>query len=79
MKIGDIVRLRHSFKPSSDCSQDYSFGVVAGLVFDNGQDKDNSELTEIVLNLYDPNTSTTYVDEAGVAPIYSFYPNEIIT
>ena len=72
MKIGDIVRLRNSFKPSSDCSQEYSFGVVAGLIFNDAPDRDMSELTEIVLSLYDPNTSTTYVDEAGTAPIYSF-------
>lgn len=77
MKIGDIVRLRHSFKPSSEDLQKYRFGIVAGLIFDDSQDRENPELVEIILNLYDPDTSKIYVDQAGIAAIYSFYPNEI--
>ena len=77
MKIGDIVHLRTSFKPSRDCSQAYSFGVVAGLIFNDSPNRNYSELSEIVLNLYDPKTATSYVDKAGITPIYSFHPNEI--
>ena len=78
MKIGDVVRLKHPFKPASDLLQAYSFGIVAGLICDDLKDSKNPELVEIILNLYDPRTSTTYVDQAGAPAIYSFYPNEII-
>ena len=77
MKLGEIVRLKYPFKPASGVSQEYSFGVVVGLVLDDSPEKKQPELTEIVLHLYDPDTSSIYVDEAGTPAIYSFYPNEI--
>lgn len=77
MKIGDVVRLKHPFKPTSDSPQGYRFGIVAGLVFDDPQGDKPSELAEILLHLYNPDTATIYVDQAGITAIYSFYPFEI--
>ena len=79
MKIGDIVRLKHPFKPIPDGFQEYRFGIVAGLICNDSKNNDNSELVEIILNLYDADRHTTYVDEAGAPAIYSFFPNEIST
>ena len=77
MKIGEIVRLKHPFKPASESSQAYGFGIVIGLVWDDLQNDNHSELAEIILQLYDPDRSAIYVDETGIAAIYSFYPSEI--
>ena len=77
MKIGDMVRLKHPFKPTPDGLQAYRFGIVAGLICDDSKNSKNPELVEIILNLYDADRHMTYVDEAGAPAIYSFFPNEI--
>lgn len=77
MEVGDLVRLKRSFKPMSDGLREYHFGVVAGLVFNKTLAEKHSQLAEIVLYLYEPETSSPYLDEFGVQVLYSFYPNEI--
>jgi hypothetical protein len=77
MEVGDLVRLKQSFKPASDCFQEYRFGIVAGLVFSKTLVERRSQLAEIILYLYEPATSKTYTDEFGIQGIYSFQPGEV--
>jgi hypothetical protein len=89
MKIGDIVRLSKPFRPIADSTQEYSFGVIAGLVFEDSLADSQvnlgisnladepSCLKEIVLYLHDPENKTSYIDEQGVRVLYVFYPDEV--
>ncbi|MGJ3250041.1 MAG: hypothetical protein ACFE0J_02755 [Elainellaceae cyanobacterium] len=85
MELGELVRLKRSFQPTPD-EKEYKFGVVVGIVRSNPEtfqappieiDKDEASINEIVVHLYDPDTSTTYTDEVGTEVMYSFYPDEI--
>ncbi|HHP7243459.1 MAG TPA: hypothetical protein ACFE0H_02105 [Elainellaceae cyanobacterium] len=85
MQIGELVRLKYSFQPEPD-ETEYQFGVVVGIVKSNPEalqapniesDRVESDIKEIVVHLYDPDTSTTYTDEVGTEVMYSFYPDEI--
>ncbi|MGJ3244463.1 MAG: hypothetical protein ACFE0I_00070 [Elainellaceae cyanobacterium] len=85
MELGELVRLKRSFQPTPD-DREYEFGVVVGIVKSNLEnlqtsniesDKVESDISEIVVHLYDPDTSTTYTDEVGTEVMYSFYPVEI--
>jgi hypothetical protein len=77
MEVGDLVRLKQSFKPVPDGLREYRFGVVAGLVFNKTLAGKHQQLAEVVLHLYEPETSSPYLDEFGVQVLYSFYPNEV--
>lgn len=91
IKPGDIVRLLQPFKPEWFGSQDYAFGIVAGVVTD-GSTKSNFHqswdskqtdlghqpgLDELVVYLYDPDSATTYVDQFGVKALFSFDFDEV--
>lgn len=85
MELGELVRLKRSFQPTPD-EKEYQFGVVVGIVKRNPEppeystiESDNIEadVNEIVVHLYDPDTSTTYTDEVGTEVMYSFYSDEI--
>lgn len=110
MEIGDIVRLKQPFRPEPDCVEEYSYGVVVGLVEidrDNSNrdsidpnninqdniDRDNigrgsidrddntawrrSSFSEVVVQLYNPETSTVYTDEFGSQPLFYFRVDEL--
>jgi hypothetical protein len=77
MQVGDLVRLKQPFRPSPDSLQEYSFGIVVGLGVDRSQGNNTPEVIEVILYLYDPDTSTPYIDEFGVQAMYSFYPEEL--
>ena len=77
---GDIVRLIQPFKPERFGSQDYAFGIVAGVVTDSNfhQSWDcQPGLDELVVYLYDPDSATTYVDQFGVKAWFSFDFDEV--
>ena len=77
MKVGDIVRLKQPFYPPPEMTKAYRYGLVAGLVSDNGDVADAIVPTEILVNLYDPTTAEVYTDELGVKALYIFYPDEV--
>lgn len=70
MKAGDRIRLKQLFRPSLMSTQSYRFGIVVDVIstFYNA---------EVLVYLYDPNTETIYIDEAGTQAIYSFELDEI--
>ncbi|NJR60048.1 MAG: hypothetical protein HC769_15120 [Cyanobacteria bacterium CRU_2_1] len=70
MEIGDRVRLKQPFTPTLISTQTYQFGIIAAIVSNNSQ-------TEVLLYLYNPDTATTYTDEFGERPTYSFRLDEI--
>jgi hypothetical protein len=70
MEVGDRVCIKHPFTPSLTSTQVYRFGIVAAIVAIDSQ-------TEVLLYLYNPNTATTYTDEFGNRPAYSFRLDEI--
>ncbi len=88
IKPGDIVRLLQPFKPERSGCREYNFAVVAGVVRDgNSTDKQSSDLeqtlvgqlglNEIVVYLYEPDSSTIYKDGFGIEALFSFDTDEV--
>ena len=92
IKPGDIVRLLQPFRPERYCFRKYAFGVVAGVVRDGYKRRKNHQslwdskqvaqgnqpgLDELVVYLYEPDSSTTYVDQLGVKALFSFDSDEV--
>lgn len=92
IKPGDIVRLLQPFRVERDSFREYAFGIVAGVVrgnstirkfsqslFDskNTIQKHQPELEQLVVYLYEPDSSTTYVDQFGVNALFSFDSDEV--
>lgn len=86
IKPGDIVRLLQPFKPDRSGYREYNFAIVAGVVGvvrdGNSTDKQSSDLeqtlvgqlglNEIVVYLYEPDSSTIYKDGFGIEALFSF-------
>lgn len=89
MKTGDIVRLKQPFKPQPQHPKEYCFGIITDLVTDpvqEGLPQDSHEepelsnpleLSEILVYLYDPDTSTIFTDELGVQAVFAFKLDEV--
>lgn len=85
IKPGDIVHFRKPFKPELCSFREYTFGVVVGVVTDKSTITPQLLLTpqysesvnELVVHLFEPSTSTTYVDQFGVKALFSFGRHEV--
>lgn len=77
MEVGDIVRLKTPFKPVTGSEQEYSCAVIAGLVRSNSSEMEQSDILEVIVYLYDPESAQVYSDEFGTDAIYSVQPDEI--
>lgn len=80
MEIGDIVRLKQPFRPEPDCLEEYRYGIVVGLIEidrDDSEPGQRSQLSEAVLQLYQPETSKVYIDEFGIQPMFYFRIDEL--
>lgn len=92
IKPGDIVRLLQPFRAERYSFREYAFGIVAGLVTNDSTTSKipqppwkskpvaqthQSEFEQLVVYLYEPDSSTTYVDQFGVSPLFSFDPHEV--
>lgn len=80
MKIGDIVRLKYPFKPEPDCLKEYIYGIVIGLIqyeSNDGETEERSQPSEVIVQLYEPATLTTYTDELGTQPMFHFRIDEL--
>lgn len=92
IKPGDIVRLRKPFRPERFGSQEYAFAIVAGVIKNNSNTSNNyqsvwdsnqtaqrqqTQLDELVVYLYDQNSSTIYVDRLGIEALFSFDFDEV--
>lgn len=69
MKVGDLVRIKQPFQPASSL-QPYQFAIVVGVVSEDSK-------VEILVHLFNPESSTVYMDESGAKAVYSFRPNEV--
>lgn len=92
IKPGDIVRLLKPFRPERYSYHLYAFGVVVGVVTDDSTTSeecqsisDSTQTTQkhqprldgFVVYLYEPSSSTIYVDQFGVKALYSFDADEV--
>lgn len=92
IKPGDIVRLLKPFSPERYCFREYTFGIVAGVIKDESRISKNYQslsdsqqialwhqprLDEFIVYLYEPNSSTIYVDKFGVKALFSFDSDEV--
>lgn len=92
IKPGDVVRLRKPFRPERFGSQEYAFAIVAGVIKNNSNTSNNHQfvwdsnqtaqrqqiqLDELVVYLYEPNSSTIYVDRLGIEALFSFDSDEV--
>ncbi len=80
METGDVVRLKKPFKVRSEDSKEYTFGIVAALIWSEGEETvqaTSSTPVEVLVYLYDPETSTLYTDEAGMQAVFIFRLDEI--
>ncbi len=69
---GDIVRLLKPFRPDRYTFQEYAFAVVAGVVQGH-----QSRLDGLVVYLYEPDSSTTYVGQFGEPALFGFDFDEV--
>ena len=70
MKADDLVRFKQPFIPRMGTLQVYYFGIVVGVVSEEST-------TQVLVYLYDLESSTFYTDESDIQAIYSFQLNEI--
>ncbi len=69
---GDVVRLLKPFRPDRYTFHEYTFAIVAGVVQGHQPGLDG-----LVVYLYEPDSSTTYVDQAGETALFSFDFDEV--
>ncbi len=92
IKPGDIVRLLQPFRAERYSFREYAFGIVAGIVTDgftrskipqsfresiSTAQTHQPEFEQLVVYLYEPDSSTTYMDQFGVKPLFSFDSHEV--
>lgn len=92
IKPGDIVRLLQPFRAERYSFREYAFGIVAGVVRNGLTSSEISQLLwncqqttqrhqlgadELVIYLYDPDSSTIYLDQFGVSALFSFDSDEV--
>ncbi|HEY9761285.1 MAG TPA: hypothetical protein V6D07_02105 [Trichocoleus sp.] len=77
MKVGDIIRLKQPFYPAPKLYKAYRYAVIADLLQPASGAEALEQVTEILVNLYDPVISEVYTDERGVKALYVFYPDEV--
>lgn len=92
IKPGDMVRLLQPVRPELYGFQEYSFGIVVGVVTDGSRRSkipqslwDSKQTTQghqpgwdgLVIYLYEPGSATTYVDQFGVKALFSFDYGEV--
>ncbi len=92
IKPGDIVRLLQPFRAERYSFQEYAFGLVAGVVTNDSTSSKipaatrksisaaqmhQPEFEQLVVYLYEPDSSTTYIDRFGVSPLFSFDSDEV--
>lgn len=80
MKVGDVVSLKNPFRPEPGKLKEYRYGIVTGLV-EAATEPDNvgqlSKPGEVILYLFDPETSTIYEDEFGLRGMFYFRYEEL--
>ena len=92
IKLGDIVRLLQPFRAEQYSCREYAFGIVAGVVPNDSTSSKipqslwksiqvaqthQPEIEQLVVYLYDPDSSTTYMDQFGVSALFSFDSDEV--
>ncbi|HEY9877457.1 MAG TPA: hypothetical protein V6D29_03320 [Leptolyngbyaceae cyanobacterium] len=77
MKVGDVIRLKQPFCPAPKRYKVYRYAVIVDLIQPALETKALDQVSEILVNLYDPLISEVYADDQGVSALYVFYPNEV--
>jgi hypothetical protein len=76
LQEGDRVRLKQPFRPNWRSPEEWHFGVVVGLIQASPK-ADPSEVTGIVLYLYNLQTCVRYQDESGEKILFYFKQDEV--
>ncbi len=92
IKPGDIVRLLQPFRAERYSFREYAFGLVAGVITDastrskitkaigesiSTAQTHQPESKQLVVYLYEPDSSTTYIDQFGDRALFSFDWDEV--
>ena len=92
IKPGDIVRLLQPFRAERYSFRAYTFGIVAGVVTDDFTSSKTPKATreflpaaqthqpkfeQLVVYLYEPDSSTTYMDQFGDRALFRFDSDEV--
>lgn len=92
IKPGDIIRLLQPFRAERYSFRAYTFGIVAGVVTDDSTSSKTPEairvslpaaqthqpkFEQLVVYLYEPDSSTTYMDHFGDRALFSFDSDEV--
>gem|GEM_PF-1288279 len=91
IQSGDTVRLLQPFRPARYSCQEYTWAIVVGIVRDEFSRRSSQPgsaygyttagqqagLGEVVVYLYEPESSTIYADAYGAQAWFSFNLNEI--
>ncbi|MEB3229380.1 MAG: hypothetical protein VKJ64_00110 [Leptolyngbyaceae bacterium] len=73
MREGDCVYLKQPFQPHPTTSITFQQGIVAAIVIDESTDV----VTDVLVQLYDPDQNTVYTDEQGGKVLYCFSWDEL--
>lgn len=76
IRVGDRVRLKQPFRPNLSSPEECHLGVVVGLIQASPK-ADTTEVTGIVLYLYNPQTFMKYQDESGKKILFYFKHDEV--
>lgn len=89
---GDTVRLLQPFRPQHYCVQQYAFAIVVGVIKGGSTRSKNYQvlwdsipaplehqprMDELVVHLYEPQSSTIYADQFGTKALFSFDGDEV--
>jgi hypothetical protein len=76
MHVGDLIRLKQLFIPTTKAIRGYRYAVVHSIIRLDEADS-ASEVIELLVKLCEGDRTLPYTDEWGTQPIYSFYLNEV--
>ena len=76
MQAGDLVRLKQLFIPSHKAYRGYRYALIVSIIWIDDYTS-MPKITEILVHLCERDRTLLYIDELGIQPIYSFYPDEV--
>lgn len=83
MRRGDIVRLRHPHQIQSDNTEVYTHGIIAARIKTDPQTVSNSQsgakpvVKELIVYLYNRESTKLCIDDFGVPILFDFHLNEV--
>lgn len=73
MREGDCVYFKQPFQPNPAIPTTYQQGIIAAIVVDESTDR----VTDVLVQLYDPDRDAVHMDKDGSPLLYSFRWDEL--